>query len=545
MVPGTYPLSPTSILRKPRFTFSASNVVAAVLLLSTPIWAQQKHEDAGRPALRILLPKFATDCEPLLSDEDLGGFRQDLEYELSALPGIAVRTTSVADNLEDPAAGMDELVARYDGNTVLQVRLACAPGDRLLLTVRATRIAPGGADAEVSESSEPDALSLRNALRTATLGMLEQDTGRALPPPDAQAFELYLGAIDPNSGLSHTERLQAVREATRQDSRFDLAWLHRGTLALTLGEEGGAEAACYFAESDTAFREALRLYDALPLASHGLASVQMRIGQTEAAAAILRAGLIARPDFALLHSKLAYVNRYAGLMRESISGYRRSQALDGSLDNLVEAERQIVKSHIYSGEFQLAFASYRKIVHWLDLSGRAPDEKMLFYQGVARSYAGETERATELFDASIATKPGTVWSDFAAAYRSALTGEIDESMRFADGLAQGNVTDGERRYRLAHLYSMSGQLERALFHLDESARSGFFNYPYTKSDRFLANISESREFGSTLQFIQDRHSAFTRSASELPKPGNTYEKALSHALGLDYRYLVDHGTCAQ
>jgi tetratricopeptide (TPR) repeat protein len=271
----------------------------------------------------------------------------------------------------------------------------------------------------------------------------------------------------------------------------------------------------------------------------------MRTGQTEAAAAILRAGLIARPDFALLHSKLAYANRYAGLMRESVSGYRRSQALDSSVDNLVEAERQIVKSHIYSSEFQFAFASFGKIVHWLSLSGREPDEKMLFYQGVARFYVGEHERAVELFDASIATSPGTVWSDFAAGYRSAVTGAIGELSVLADRLSKGNVTDGERRYRLAHLYAMSGQPEKALFHLRESARSGFFNYPYTKTDRFLANISDSGEFDSILQFIHDRHIAFTKSASEISKTGYTYENALSHALGLDYSYLLDHGTCTQ
>jgi tetratricopeptide (TPR) repeat protein len=228
-----------------------------------------------------------------------------------------------------------------------------------------------------------------------------------------------------------------------------------------------------------------------------------------------------------------------------VSGYRRSQALDGSLDNLVETERQIVKSHIYSSELRSAFASYAKIVHWLSLSGRKPDEKMLFYQGIARFYAGEHERAIELFDASIASSPGTVWSDFAAAYRSAVTGANGELTDLADRLAKGNVTDGERRYRLAHLYSMGGHPEKALFHLRESARSGFFNYPYTKTDRFLANISDSREFDSILQFIHDRHIAFTKSASEMSQTGNTYENALSHALGLDYSYLLDHGTCAQ
>jgi hypothetical protein len=137
-----------------------------------------------------------------------------------------------------------------------------------------------------------------------------------------------------------------------------------------------------------------------------------------------------------------------------------------------------------------------------------------------------------------------VWSDFAAAYRAAAMGENSELILLADRLATGNVSDGERRYRLAHLYSQGGDPEKALFHLYESARSGFFNYPYTRSDMLLANIADLPEFGSVLQFIYDRYTAFAKSATDHSISRNTYEEAIRQALGLDYSHLFDNDNCA-
>lgn len=515
-----------------------------LVLLSHPSTGEIA-EDSDRPALRVLLLPFEADCNRIVGGDRIAGLRNDMEYTLSTVKGVSAHSISAAAAKNLSANSTDDLVAEFDANTLVKASIACSGDGPAAFEILAARIAAGGADAEISGEIDGDVLALRDAIQASAIELLMpgNDPGREVV--DRQGFVLYLDAIDQAGELSYPERLDLVRAATDQDDNFALAWMQRGLFALKAGERGGPDAACQFVESDKAYRKALELNPALPLAVHGLASVQMRTGQTEAASAILRAGLVGRPDFALLHAKLGYVNRYAGLMSESIDEYRRSQALDRSYESLIEGERQIVKSHIYSGEYERAFTSYDRILQWLRLMDREPDEKMLFYQGVARFYADQKDIAVEFFDASIATSPGTVWSDFAAAYRAAAVGNTGELLRLADELSTGNVTDGERRYRLTHLYAMGGKPEKALFHLKGSAKSGFFNYPYTKSDRFLASIADSSEFKSILQFIYNRHANYAQSASDQSKLRNTYEEAIHHALGFDYDYVPDHGTCTR
>jgi thioredoxin-like negative regulator of GroEL len=522
----------------------AGSLVLALFVMSSQALAKPIRTDPDRPAFRLLLAAFENKCDELVSRQRASAIRADLVYGLSAVPGVAAQAISMAEENAASPEQAENLVAEYDGNTLLQVRLQCDDSDRIGYRVLATRIAPDGQNAGSSGVVEANTLAVRNALFAAILRDVRPDTEVTLYAYDRQAFDFYLDAVNPASDDTYTERLEKVREATNLDAALEPAWLLRGSLALSLGEKGGPDTGCYFAESDNAFRRALDAGTVLPLAIHGLASVQMRTGQTEAAAAVLRAGLVARPDFALLHAKLGYVDRYAGKMSDSVNEYWRSQALDQGYDSLIEAERQIVKSHIYSNRPEDAFASYEKILQWLQKSDRQPDEKMLFYQGVARLYARQPDRAIQYFDASIADSPGTVWSDFAAAYRAAATGENSELILLADRLATGNVSDGERRYRLAHLYSQGGDSEKALFHLYESARSGFFNYPYTRSDMLLANISDLPEFSSVLQFIYDRHTAFAKSATDQSISRNTYEEAIRQALGLDYSHLFDNDNCA-
>ncbi|TDI39228.1 MAG: tetratricopeptide repeat protein [Acidobacteria bacterium] len=295
---------------------------------------------------------------------------------------------------------------------------------------------------------------------------------------------------------------------TALDDDVALAQANLGEAELRRGEEGGQDAPKHFEAAERALNEALSLVPASPRAIHALSSVYMRTGRTEAAAELLRKGVVANPSSARLHAKLGYVFRYAGMMDPSITEYRTSQRLDARFENRIAAERQIIKALIYSGHYDEAFESYASILEWLKELGRAPDEKVQFYQGLGRLYAGNIDHAVRLFDASIATVPDSLWSSFAKAYKYGALGETQKLRDLADELARGNVSDGERRYRLAHLNAMAGRFSKALGHLEASAQSGFFNYPYTKRDRLLEDIEPSSDFDRVLRFIENRHRRF-------------------------------------
>ena len=247
-----------------------------------------------------------------------------------------------------------------------------------------------------------------------------------------------------------------------------------------------------------------------PAAVHTLASVYMRTGRTEEAIETLRNGAEARPDSALLHAKLGYAFRYAGMLDRSIAEYRVAQKLDPGYDNLVQCERQVIKALIYAGRYDEAADAYGSVLLWLTALGLEPDEKMPFYQGVGKVYSGDIEAAVRFFDTSIA-KGGGLWSEFAAAYRAAALGKQVELIRLTDALEHGNVSDGERRYRLAHLNALAGRKEKALKDLEASAQSGFFSYPYTKDDRLLKDISQTDEFDRVVSYIKTRHLAIAAS----------------------------------
>ncbi len=277
---------------------------------------------------------------------------------------------------------------------------------------------------------------------------------------------------------------------------------------LRLAETGGDGSAQAYRRSEHLLQESLQIDPDQPRAQHALASVYMRTGKTERAVTVLQRGIDLSPDSALLHGKLGYALRYAGMLGQSVAAYRLSQRLDPSLENLVNAERQIVKAHIYAGNYEAAAQAYQSVLVWLARQNRVPDEKMQFYQGLAYFYAGDNKAAVAMFDAAIERDPGTLWSTFARAYRAAAVGDTKNLRALVAELERGNVSDGERRYRLAHLNALAGRADEALAHLTASARAGFFCLPYTRSDALLAPIAASDEFVEAVDYIRRRHTEF-------------------------------------
>src|SRR5688572_5269694 len=232
-------------------------------------------------------------------------------------------------------------------------------------------------------------------------------------------------------------------------------------------------------------------------------------GDMESAAAMLRSAIDVEPGAAILHARLGYVYRYGGLMDASISAYRRAQALDASPEAMISTEGQIAKSLIYLGDLDGAIASHRRIDGWLDQLAQRPDEKILFYEGVAHLYAGRNGGAVRLFDASYQTDSTTLWSAFGRAYRHAALGDTAQLLAIARSLeVRGDVADGERRYRLAHFFALAGDPARAVHHLAGSIDAGFFNHPYITRDTLLASIRTANGFAAAVGRARVRHLAF-------------------------------------
>lgn len=280
----------------------------------------------------------------------------------------------------------------------------------------------------------------------------------------------------------------------------------RGAALFQVAERSG-QVSDYAAAEDV-LRRAYAAEPARADVVHALASVFGRTGRTEEAAELLLAGLRRSPHEARLHAKLGYVHRYAGLPKASVEAYRRSQALDPSPANLVDTEDQIAKALIYAGDDAGARAAHARLRNLLREQGQAGDEKMLFYEGMAHLYGGREDDAARSFEAAAALKPASLWSDFGLAYKAALIGDFADLRARTARLERGNVSDGERRYRLVHLHALAGEHDAAIAHLAATIDAGFFDAAYIQRDRLLQGLLARPPFRAEVARAQSRQEKF-------------------------------------
>jgi len=417
------------------------------------------------------------------------------------------------------------LSARQDEPSISSVRqktlkmlvwLSCLPGENANLEAGFQRGADGKLIKTVSVNGAiDDLLTLRKELEKALYKLLSQkEEPHANQVADGSAYLDYLRAIGGAASDDHLRKINVLKAAIESSEVFAPLWAQLGEAQLKLGEADFRNAHTHFAGAEASLVNALDINPTYPFAIDALASVFMRTGRTEEAANLVRKAIAVRPKSAALRSRLGYAYRYAGLLEESVLEYRRSEALDSRLTNVVSVEGQIAKALIYQGRYEDALLSYDRVRSLLAKYGRSPDEKTLFYEGLTLSYLGQRQKAVQLFDAAYAAEPGTVWSRFAIAYKYAALDNHEDLISTAKRLENDNIADGERRYRLAHFYALAGHHSEAASHLDAALEAGNFNYTYISRDPFLESIRSTKRYSEIIQRMKERHITFQDSLTE-------------------------------
>jgi tetratricopeptide (TPR) repeat protein len=327
--------------------------------------------------------------------------------------------------------------------------------------------------------------------------------------PGRSAYELFSEAVamKPLTAAERMEQIHLLEESTSIDPEFVPAIDALGYAYLRHAGTVGGRGPYYELASET-LRRAYRADPNRPLTLQHLASLEAKTGMSEESAALLQRCLEINPDDPVCSTGLGYVYRYAGLMEESIAAYRRAQRLDGSVQNLVSTESQIMKSLIYRGEFAGALEAHEKVLEALHVLGRSPDSKTLFYGGVIHLYSENRTQAIASFDAAAALDPKDVWSVFGQAYRAAVVGDKKRLFEIIRQLEAREIVDGERRYRLVHFHSLGGNTASALRNLATAIENGFFNFPYISRDPLVDGIRGARGFDELLERARLRHQAF-------------------------------------
>lgn len=292
-------------------------------------------------------------------------------------------------------------------------------------------------------------------------------------------------------------------------------WLQQGEKLRREGEAGGGAASYRLAED--AFRRALALEPGSAAAAQGLAAVLMRLGKTPEALAVVAGALQASPNDAALRARLGYAARYAGYAEASIQAYRHAARLDSSTKNAIRTREQIAKAHIYQGRYSQSLDLYEEILELSAGQRTAVRGKTVFYAGLAFLYKGEAARAGTYFEQAAAREGDSLWGQFAVAYKYLAVKNIDALKAAASALSvdTARIADGERRYRMVHLYTAAGDYDAALGHFAAAVGAGNFNYPYFASDALINPLRDFPRFQRILADAEKRHKSISLDLSTL------------------------------
>lgn len=442
-----------------------------------------------------------------VDDEMLRGLAAELLAHLSHHPGVFARSLNSRPRPDDGYP--PHFVARVvvdEGQDGLRVRTELEDRSERHLVLPELRVSREELTEVPVEVARQLALSMGRPLPPEALERIRRATTQ-----DTELYGIFLKALGARggggSGSSGDSGVGALEDIVARDPRFAGGHAALGHLHLARGQAEASTRVDAYARAEAAFLRALEIEPALPSAVSGLVNLYSRTPNQEKAARTVRQALPTLPGRPDLHSRLGYVLRYGGLFDESIAAYERALELDPRPGNLVEWEGQIAKSLIYMGDHARALEVQEGLHRHLAEMGIPPDEKILFYQGVMHLYLGQETEAVRWFDASWATDSTTVWSRFARAYRAAATGDRERLLGLARALDHDDVADGERHYRLVHLYALAGDGEAAVQRLLVSLEAGFFAYPYISTDPLTVSLHDRADFQEALDRVAARHMA--------------------------------------
>ena len=447
------------------------------------------------------------------------GLAIEITHALQTVPDLVVRPPVVGTLRETMSPA--ETARRYDAGYVLTLAVDRSDDQwsaRYELVEAGQEHAVASGEETVGHAGLPE---LPGRVASAVVGEIlpggsRSTTESAEVARDPDAYASFLSVLgeyaESGSSTAHlTDRVEALESLFPKLQSYVPAVTTLGEAYLELaGRVGGTGP--YYERAGDALERAFELDPNYPPARSKLASYLAKLGRSEESARLAWEGLRLHPGFTEYHERLGYVLRYAGHMDESMAAYRRSQTLDGVLEHLVSSQDQITKSYIYQGEYALALVSHETMLGHLGELSRPPDEKQHFYEGVIHLYAGAYDRALDAFEASARVDSESVWTTFGSGYAAIARGDVDAVLEVLERLEEREVVDGERHYRLVHLAAAAGLPERAVEHLHQSVRSGFFNAPYIATDPLTSLLRSLPGFQDALTAAQRRHAAFPSEA---------------------------------
>lgn len=141
----------------------------------------------------------------------------------------------------------------------------------------------------------------------------------------------------------------------------------------------------------------------------------------------------------------------------------------------------------------------------------APENPLcMYYHGLTRVYAGETEKAVSSFK-KLTERDSGIFGEMAKMWIAVLEKNGSDFQHKVTMLKEYGLRDKELSWWLADCLALTGKTDDAFFWLNNSIEQGFINYIFfSENDPALSLLKSDNRFGSLMQKAQKRQEGFRK-----------------------------------
>ncbi len=459
----------------------------------------------------------------ILPFKNLSGNPQDDFYSFSLADSVITELAQLRDLIVRPSS----YIAQFQGKEVdpravggqlsvdaVLVSGYIKSGERFRVTPQLIEVSSG--DILWSEKIDVDARDIITVqdtisqlivegLRVKTTSKEQNKLAKKTPTENPHAYENYLKARTVlYKFLTQTLQVQDLEEAielfeSALDMDADFALAHSGLgicyLNYVLKGIGGVE---YYTRAKAAFEAALALDSNLIESRVRMIYIDLVEGRSDTARQEIRRLLKQVPNEPSVHSAAAYVFRLSGQYEKALAEWEHYLKINPT--DIVFASYNKARIYVY----QRDWAKARNEV----ALGRAfePNHPNLKTQSAVIAYhEGDIETATQVMKEVLAKNPELLSHKLYLAFGYLSKGERQRAFDLIDEKVEATAyADQDFAYRLASVYALDKQEDKALEWLERAISMGNENYPWFAVDPKWDGLRDRPRYQEILENLKAR-----------------------------------------
>ncbi len=396
---------------------------------------------------------------------------------------VSARAGSVADTADLEIAWIDDLS---------ETRAAA------IVLVRHVLPTPGASQADLDRYVDVRSFVLRELSERLDLSL---SAAKGLPwrPNNPEAWRLYLDAVVGWEVACDDRRAVDLLERSLElEPEFAPAWYLLSAAYLAqinlcgIGNEG-------YLPARRAAERASALAPEWPAPVQLLALFDLYAGETEAAYSHIVEATSRFPPSVFIRLRASEILRYAGFLERSREAFEQALELWPAAMALTDS---VPYPYLYRGDWERFLG---------DLSGRG-SPYFSYYRGWALWQSGRSEAAMVALESAFRKQPGDVFARLASALAAIIDGKQTEAVtvleRLIEQLAWSGSSDGEVTYKVAQLFLLADEPERALTQLTRAVRQGFACPVCIELDPVFSPRTSEPPWQRILEEAKTRHRSF-------------------------------------